>query len=128
ETRSFPDLAFPALQRATLKNGIKVILAERHEIPVVQVNMEFSGGYSADAGRTLGTASFTMAMLNEGANGMDALAFADRAQSLGANIGAGASLDSANVSLSALRDKLEPSLDLYADAILRPAFLPREIE
>ena len=128
ETKSFPDLAFPALQRATLKNGIKVILAERHEIPVVQISMEFAGGYSADAGRTLGTASFTMAMLDEGANGMDAIGFADRAQSLGADISAGASLDSASAYLSALKEKLEPSLDLYADTILRPAFLPKEIE
>ena len=128
ETTRYPDLSFPALQRATLKNGIGVVLAERHEIPVVQVSMEFAGGYTADVGRTLGTASFAMAMMDESAAGMDALALADRAQALGANLGAGASLDGSNVFLSALTDKLEPSLDLFADVILRPDFSDKEIE
>ncbi len=128
ETTSYPDLSFPALQRARLKNGIGVVLAERHEIPVVQVSMEFAGGYTADVGRTLGTASFAMAMMDESAAGMDALALADRAQALGANVGAGASLDGSNVYVSALADKLEPSLDLFADVILRPDFAEKEIE
>ncbi|MFA7488097.1 MAG: pitrilysin family protein [Lysobacteraceae bacterium] len=127
-TESFPDLRFPPLQRAKLKNGIEVVLAERHEIPVVQVSMEFAGGYTADVGRKLGTASFAMAMMDESAAGMDALALADRAQLLGANIGAGASLDGSNVYLSALKDKLAPSLDLLADVVLRPDFAEKEIE
>lgn len=128
ETTSFPDLTFPALQRAKLKNGIGVVLAERHEIPVVQVSLEFAGGYAADTGRRLGTASFTMGMMDEGAAGMDALALADRAQTLGAELGSGASLDGGNVYLSALRDRLEPSLDLLADVVLRPDFADKEID
>ena len=47
-TASFPDLKFPTLQRATLSNGTTVILAERHDIPVVQMDYQFAGGYSAD--------------------------------------------------------------------------------
>ena len=128
ETTRFPDLSFPALQRAKLKNGIGVVLAERHEIPVVQVSLEFAGGYAADVGRKLGTASFTMGMMDESAAGMDALTLSDRAQSLGANIGSGASLDGGNVYLSALTDRLAPSLDLLADVVLRPDFADKEIE
>ena len=128
ETTSFPDLKFPALQRAKLGNGIEVVLAERHEIPVVQLSLEFAGGYIADVGRKLGTASFAMAMMDESAAGMDALALADRAQSLGANIGSGASLDGSNVYLSALKNKLDPSLDLLADVVLRPDFIAKEID
>ena len=127
-TDSFPDLSFPDLQRATLSNGITVVLAERHEVPVVQLSMEFRGGYAADRGRTLGTSSFTMAMLDEGAGQYDALGLSERADALGANLGAGASLDGANVYLSALKDKLEPSLDLFADVIRRPTFAEKEIE
>lgn len=124
----FPDVTFPSLQRATLANGMQVILAERREIPVVRVSMEFAGGYSADTGRRLGTSSFTMAMLDEGAGKYGALALADAAESLGAEIGSGASLDAASVSLSALKEKLEPSLALYADVVRRPRFEDKEIE
>lgn len=128
QTSTFPKLQFPELQRATLSNGIKVVLAERHATPVVQFSMEFNGGFSADQGRKLGTSSFTMAMLDEGAGALDALAFSEAADRLGADIGAGASLDSASVSLSALKEKLEPSLALFTDVIRRPRFDDKDIE
>ncbi|MBD8526742.1 M16 family metallopeptidase [Pseudomarimonas arenosa] len=128
KTATFPDLSFPTLQRAKLSNGIEVVLAERRAVPVVQLSMEFNGGFAADQGRKLGTSSFTMAMLDEGAGDYDSLGLSAKADALGANIGAGASLDGANVYLSALKDKLEPSLDLFADVILRPRFADKEIE
>ena len=127
-TERFPDLKFPALQRATLSNGMQVVLAERPEVPVVQMSMEFPGGYSADVGRKLGTASFAMSMLDEGAGPYGALQLASRQEALGANIGASAGLDSASVGLSALKDKLAESLDLYADVLRRPRFDAAELE
>src|SRR3546814_1625417 len=98
----FPDLKFPELQRTTLGNGTQVILAERHAVPVVQFNLLLDGGYKADAlgDAKLGTSSFAMSMLDEGAADYSALEFAARAETLGANLGAGASLDGARASLS----------------------------
>ena len=127
-TSSFPALAFPSLSRATLSNGMQVVLAERHETPVVQLSVEFPGGYSADVGKKLGTASFAMAMLDEGAGQYGALELASRKEALGAEIGAGASLDSATIGLSALSDKLPESMDLLADVIRRPSFDANELE
>ena len=127
-TASFPDLKFPSLQRATLKNGTKVILAERHDVPVVQMSYEFRGGYSADPAGKPGTASFTMGLLEEGSGDLDALAFADRAESLGANIGAGSGLDNSNAYLSALKQNLEPSVALFADMLREPRFDQAEID
>ncbi|KAB7777016.1 pitrilysin family protein [Xanthomonas sp. LMG 12460] len=128
KTTQFPKLTFPTLQRATLKNGTTMILAERHEVPVVQFSYEFQGGYSADQGRKPGTANFTMGMLDDGAGERDALAFADAAEALGASLTAGAALDGSNAYLSALKENLAPSLALYADMLRRPRFAPNEIE
>ena len=128
QTASFPELKFPQLQRATLKNGTKVILAERHDIPVVQFSYEFAGGFTADQGRKPGTANFTMGMLDEGAGKLGSLAFADAADALGARLDAGASLDGANVYLSALKENLAPSLALYADVLRAPRFDQGEID
>ncbi|KFN44185.1 M16 family metallopeptidase [Arenimonas oryziterrae] len=128
QTSEFPSLQFPALQRGRLANGMTIILAERHDVPVVQLSMEFAGGFSTDQGRKLGTASFTMGMLDEGAGDLGAIALGNRSESLGANIGTGASLDAASVSLSALKEKLDDSLSLYADVIRRPRFEDAEIE
>ncbi|MCG6116867.1 MAG: insulinase family protein [Aquimonas sp.] len=128
QTTEFPRLVFPALERARLSNGVEVVLAQRHDVPVVQLSLELRGGYRLDLGRTLGTASFTMEMLDEGAGELRALDFGARVESLGALIGAGASLDGANVYLSSLLENLDPSLGLWADAILRPRFDEADIE
>ncbi len=124
----YPELKFPRLQRATLSNGTKVILAERHDIPVVQFNLLLDGGYKADQGRKLGTSSFTMGMLDEGAGQYDSLGFGNRAEALGANIGAGAGLDGGSAYLSAMKDQLDPSLALFADMLRRPRFDAGEID
>ncbi len=127
-TTSFPTLNFPAIQRGKLANGMTVLLAERHDVPVVQMTMEFPGGFSTDLGRKLGTASFTMGMLDEGAGQYDTIAFGNRAESLGANIGTGASLDAAAASLSALSENLDDSMALFADVVRRPRFDEKEVE
>jgi len=127
-TQRFPDLNFPTPQRARLGNGMEVVLIERHETPVVQLAMEFPGGFSADLGKKVGTASFGMAMLDEGAGDYGALQLSARKEALGVELSSNASLDSANVAMSALTDKLEPSLDLFADVVRRPRFEAAEIE
>jgi len=119
---SFPDLTFPKFERGKLKNGIEVIVAERHTIPVVQMQLLFDAGYASDQGRSLGTSAFTMAMLDEGTATLDSLEIARREERLGAQIGAGSGLDTSTVSLSALSSQLEPSLALYADIVRNPAF------
>jgi predicted Zn-dependent peptidase len=128
QTTSYPDLKFPELQRAKLKNGTTVILAERHDVPVVQFSYEFNGGFTGDVGYKLGRSSFAMGMLDEGAGDLSSVAFGNKAESLGANLGAGASLDGSSASLSALKEKLDPSLKLYAQMVRQPRFDQKDID
>src|SRR5690606_3197835 len=102
--------------------------AERHDIPVVQMSYQFSGGYAADPAGKQGIASFTSSLMDEGAGNLDALAFADRAESLGANLGAGASLDNSSAYLSSLRENLDPSVALFADMLRKPRFEQKDID
>jgi predicted Zn-dependent peptidase len=122
EVSSFPDLSFPKLQRGKLDNGIEVILAERHTVPAVQLQLLFDAGFAADQGHKLGTSSFTMNMLDEGTKSLDSVEIAKRKQRLGAIIASGCGLDYCNASLNALDDQLKPSLDLFADIVRNPAF------
>ena len=126
---AFPELKFPAVERAALSNGSTVVLARRSGVPVVQLNYQFPGaGYSADGEGRMGTASFAMGMLDEGAAGVGPLEFAERAEALGAQLGAGASLDAGTAWLSALSDRLDASVALFADMLRRPDFAASEIE
>ena len=125
---SFPDLAFPALERFALSNGVPVVLVRRPEVPVVQVQALFDAGFAADSGGKLGTAAFAMAMLEEGAGPYGALQFAARAEDLGAVVGSSASLDSSSAFVSALTDTLDPSLALLATLLREPRLEAAEIE
>ena len=124
---AFPDLSFPKLERGKLKNGIEVILAQRHAIPVIQMQLLFDAGYASDQGRGAGTSAFTMAMLDEGTTTLDSLEIARRQERIGAQISAGSGLDTSGVSLSALSSQLAPSLALYADVVRNPAFRDEDI-
>lgn len=129
KTESFPELRFPALTRATLSNGVKVLLAERRGLPLVQMSMQFQGaGFASDRGRKSGTAGFTLAMLDEGAGSYDALAFGARKELLGAVISANGTLDVTRVTLSAMKPRLDDSLALYADVIMRPRLDAKDLE
>jgi zinc protease len=117
-----PELKLPRLQRATLSNGLKVILAERHEVPLVDFWMATDAGYAADQFTKPGTAKLTATLLNDGTKTRNALQINDQAAMLGANLSTRSNLDYSYVSLSALKIKLDPSLDLFADVILNPSF------
>src|SRR6266478_5458484 len=61
-----PALKLPKLQRAKLSNGLSVVLAERHEVPLVSFWMTSDAGYAADEFAAPGTASMAMALLTGG--------------------------------------------------------------
>ena len=123
-----PEAVFPAMQRATLSNGLKVILAERHAAPVVEFRLMVDAGYAADQGAIQGTASLAMNMLDEGTTSRSALEISEEAAMLGANMGSFSTLDVSLVTLSALKENLGASLDLYADVILNPSFPQNELD
>jgi zinc protease len=117
-----PELRLPKLQRVSLSNGLKVILAERHEVPLVRLWLATDAGYAADQFVKPGTAKLTATLLTDGTSTRNALQINDAAALLGANLVGFSNLDFSLVSLSALKEKLNPSLELFADVILNPSF------
>jgi zinc protease len=124
-----PELArFPGFSRTTLDSGLELLVIERPNIPVVDLSLVVNAGYATDRPQLMGEASVTMAMLDEGAGKLDALEISAQLDMLGATLGTSAGLDSARVSLSALSENLEPSLELFASVILEPTFPEPELE
>jgi zinc protease len=120
------SLKLPPLQKATLSNGLKIALAERHTAPVVNFSLMVASGYSADPPGALGTAGFEQRMLEEGTPTRDSLKIGEELESLSANFGASANLDWATVNLNVLKITMDKALDIYADLILYPAFPEKE--
>jgi zinc protease len=123
-----PDLAFPPIQRARLSNGMNVVLAERTAIPMVSVSLQFDAGFAADPHLKSGTASFTLAMMDESTRSRSSLEIDAEAELLGAVISTESDLDTSRITLSALRENLAGSISLFADVVRNPAFTNLELE
>ncbi|MGG7607365.1 M16 family metallopeptidase [Massilia sp. BKSP1R2A-1] len=121
-------LKLPEMQKTTLSNGLKVVLAERHEAPVVNFQLLVDSGYASDAADKPGVASLAMRMLEEGTKTRKSLEIGEAFESLGAQFGAGASLDSGTVYMNTLKATMPQALTLYSDLILNPSFPQNEFE
>lgn len=128
EVTEFPRASFPARETAELDNGLKVILAQRDAVPVVNFTLLLDAGYASDQFALPGTARMAMAMLDEGTTSRDALEISDTLDTLGATLGAGSNLDASSVSMSALVENLDQSLDLFTDVVLNPSFPEDEFD
>ncbi len=123
-----PAGTFPAFERATLSNGLKLLVATRKSVPQVTLALLVDSGYAADQGGLPGTASLAMDMMDEGTTSRSALQISEEAAGLGATLNLNADLDTAVVSLSTLSEKLDPALALFADVVLNPSFPGEELE
>ena len=122
------SLNLPPLQKSTLSNGLKIVLAERHTAPVVNFSLLVDSGYSADPANAAGTDSFEQRMLEEGTAKRDSLKIGEELESLSANFTAGTNLDFSLVNLNTLKSTMDRSLNIYADLILHPAFPEKEFQ
>jgi len=123
-----PEPKFPAFTRAALKNGLRLIVAERHAVPVVSLSLQLDAGYASDQAGLAGTAKLAADMMDEGTTTRSALEISSPLVRLGANLNTGANLDMTTVTLSALKANLDESLEIFADVVLNPAFPERDFE
>jgi zinc protease len=116
------DAKLPKLERTTLPNGLKVILAARLGSRLVNAWLTADAGFAADQFATPGTTLLMTTLMRDGTSTRSALQISDEATKLGAELTTISGLDLSYVRLSALKAKLDPSLDLWADVILNPSF------
>jgi zinc protease len=128
ETNTFPEVRFTDFQRDSLSNGLELIVAHRSAVPVINVLLRFDAGFASDQFGEPGTSSLAMAMLDEGTKTRSALDISDELAKLGAYFGANSGIDASGVSISALRENLDASLDLFADIVLNPVFPQNELD
>ncbi len=118
----------PKLQQFKLSNGIPVWLVERHDLPLVTVQVLVRAGSEHAWSKAAGLPSLVATMLDEGTETLGPLALVEKAEGLGAQLSTGSSMESAWVQVNALSETLEPSIGLLTDVLLHPKFDPAELE
>ena len=124
----FPVLDLPKIQRAQLSNGLDVVLAERHDVPMINLSFQIKSGHATDPKEQPGLASFTMSMLTEGTGSYDALELSDRLEELGTDLYTNTGLDVSSVNISSLKSNFVDSLKIMYEVITEPTFDQTEIE
>jgi zinc protease len=128
ELGTAPAVKFPQVQEFVLSNGLKVMLAQRSSVPVVNINLLMDAGYAADQGGKAGTARLAMNMLREGTKTRNSIQISDELLNLGVSLGTFSSLDNSNISMNALKSNFDKSLDLFADILLNPVFPEKDLD
>ncbi|MET0291806.1 MAG: pitrilysin family protein [Steroidobacteraceae bacterium] len=121
-------LKLPVPQDFTLPNGLRVLLIESHQLPVVAANLVVLAGSDRNPADRPGLAAFTADMLDEGTRTRDTLQIARDLGSLGASLSTASTTDYSSVALRALRPDADAAFALMADVALNPAFKDDEIE
>ena len=123
-----PAFKMPKLERSKLSNGIQVVLAERHDLPLVNVKLMVDAGYAADQFATPGTSNLSVKMMLDGTAKRTALQISEESARLGATLGTNSNLDFSAVNVSALKSNLDATLELFSDVVLSPAYPAADVE
>lgn len=122
------ELRLPPLHEHRLSNGLRILIAERHEIPAINFWLDVDAGFAADYKGIPGTARLLSSSLTAGTARRTALEISDEAQMLGAQLSTGSNLDMATAFLSALKGNVDEALDLFSDVVLSPTFPQSDFE
>ncbi len=124
-----PTFAPPAAKRFELSNGLKVVVIENRSLPLVSLQLVNPyGGALYDPRRKYGLAAMTADLMDESAGGRTALELADHMQRLGAAVWVGAGDDYGVANLRGLSRTFDESLAVFADVVMRPAFVQTDFD
>jgi zinc protease len=122
-----PHYTPPRFEKRKLKNGLELRIVERHDLPIVTLDLVIKSGETLVPRGKEGLASIAASLLDEGTSSRTALEIAGELAKIGSTLGASGELESSTVSLTTLRRHLDRGMNLFADVILNPSFPEKEL-
>src|ERR1043166_2762072 len=119
---------FPKPVEQTLPNGLRVIVIERHESPLVSAQVVIKNGGEVDPPELAGLADMTASLLTKGTQSRDATQIAQQIESLGGSLESGARWDSSSATVGVMSSNIAPAMEILADVVRRPTFKSEEVE
>ena len=116
-----PVFRVPSWTTDTLTNGVRLVVVEKHGLPIVSLSIHFEGGTN-QLGTKQGVSSFVSAMLREGTATRTADQLNDALALLGTNVGFGIGSESGSVGFSSLTRTFDQTMDIMMDMMLHSTF------
>ena len=117
-----PALHIPPVVVRELPNGLKLMVVERHNLPVADFVLVIPSGATANPADRAGVADLVANMLTEGTTTRSALQIADQTAYLGISLYSSSGWDATTIRLSTPTAQIDSALALFADVALRPSF------
>jgi len=114
------------IQRWQTAQGTQVLFVESHEIPMLDVAVDFPAGSGYDPADKAGLAHLTQGLLDQGAGGLSETDIAHRLADVGAVLGGRFERDRAGVTLRTLSSarEREVGLNMMARVLQTPVYAP----
>lgn len=113
-------VTLPETERVVLENGAVLLLNEKHDVPLIGMEIIVPGGASVDPAGKYGVANLLAGVLEKGAGTRDAASFAEAIAAVGGELDADASLESLTVSAEFMAKDMALMVELTSDLLLRP--------
>ena len=117
---AFADISLPEYERVELGNGTVLLLSEKHDVPLVGLEVVLRGGASGDPAERQGLANLFAAMLEKGSGERDSAAFSETVDAVGGKITARADAESIRISADFMTRDVELMIELVTDMLRRP--------
>ncbi|MBA3644559.1 MAG: insulinase family protein [Gemmatimonadaceae bacterium] len=117
---------FPKIEEFQLPNGVKVVLVEKHTLPIIASRIILDAGSLREPAAKSGLANVTASLLSEGTATLTGSEIARRMDNLGAQFGTSGGFSAAFVDLTALKNVYGDALAIAAKTIIEPSFPENE--
>lgn len=112
---------FPAVEQFQLDNGLKVILVQKHTLPVVEGRLIIDAGAMREPAAKSGLASLTGRLLSEGTGTMTGADIARAMDALGAQYSTGGGFSTSFADVVALKNVFPEAMALAAKTVIAPS-------
>lgn len=115
------------VKKATLRNGLRVLVKEERELPLVSVTGAFLGGNRLEVGFPWGISKLASEMLTRGTTGKSASQIASFVESRGGSLSAFSGHNALGLSATFLSRDISKGLDLLAELFIHSSFPEDEL-
>lgn len=123
-----PLVEMPELWSGELENGIEILGTVSTELPTTTISVRMKTGHRNEPLDKLGLASLTASMMNQATQRSSNEDLSNRLQLLGASVGFGSGTNRTVMTVSALTENLDATLDIAQEKLFEPAFEPVDFD
>jgi zinc protease len=117
-----PAQAVPPIEEARMGNGLRILLMEAHNVPMVSMQLIMPAGSRFDPAGKGGTASLLAAMLTDHTEKHAHEAWATILDAEAIQLGASSGRDGLSLSMMVLKEVLPAGIDAFSEALLTPGW------